>query len=52
VPAEVLDPRQTWDNPDTYDAQANKLAAMFNENFKTFAGQVSPKVRAADPVVK
>ncbi len=52
VPEEVLNPRQTWDTPAAYDAQANKLAAMFNENFKTFAEQVSPEIRAAGPVVK
>jgi phosphoenolpyruvate carboxykinase (ATP) len=52
VPNEVLDPRQTWDDPVAYDTQARKLAGMFNENFKTFADQVSPEVRAAGPAVK
>lgn len=33
VPAEVLDPRSTWDDPEAYDAQAKKLAAMFDENY-------------------
>lgn len=49
VPAEVLDPRQTWSDPAAYDAQARKLAGMFAENFKTFAGQVSKEVGAAGP---
>jgi phosphoenolpyruvate carboxykinase (ATP) len=52
VPTEVLDPRQTWNDPTAYDAQAHKLATMFIENFKTFSDQVSPEVRAAGPVVK
>src|SRR4030088_3086194 len=32
VPAEVLDPRSTWDEPEAYDRQAKKLRAMFEEN--------------------
>jgi phosphoenolpyruvate carboxykinase (ATP) len=49
VPAEVLDPRGTWTDEAAYDAQALKLAAMFGENFKSFADQVSPEVGAAGP---
>ncbi|RME41993.1 MAG: phosphoenolpyruvate carboxykinase [Caldilineae bacterium] len=49
VPAEVLNPRNTWADPDAYDAQAQKLAAMFRQNFQSFAGQVSEAVRAAGP---
>jgi len=37
VPSEVLDPRSTWADKDAYDAQANRLKAMFDENFKKFA---------------
>jgi phosphoenolpyruvate carboxykinase (ATP) len=46
VPAEVLTPRNTWPDPAAYDAQAHKPAAMFAENFKAFAEQVAPEVRA------
>ena len=49
VPAEVLDPRSTWEDKDAYDAQAAKLAGMFAENFKTFADQVTPEILAAGP---
>jgi len=49
VPAEVLNPRNTWADPDAYDAQAQKLTDMFRQNFQPFAGQVSEAVRAAGP---
>ncbi|HFQ88630.1 MAG TPA: phosphoenolpyruvate carboxykinase (ATP), partial [Desulfobulbus sp.] len=49
VPDEVLDPRSTWDDPAAYDRQAARLAAMFSENFRQFADQTSPEVRAVDP---
>jgi phosphoenolpyruvate carboxykinase (ATP) len=49
VPASVLQPRGTWSDPAAYDAQAHKLAAMFQENFAAFADQVSPEIRNAGP---
>jgi phosphoenolpyruvate carboxykinase (ATP) len=49
VPAEVLQPRSTWSSQAEYDAQASKLAKMFAENFKNFAADVAPEVRAAGP---
>lgn len=51
VPTEVLQPRQTWGDPDAYDTQAHKLAAMFIENFKQFANQSSTAVAAAGPQI-
>ena len=52
VPSEVLDPRSTWDDPAAYDEQANKLAAMFVENFEPFRADVTDEVIAAGPRVK
>jgi phosphoenolpyruvate carboxykinase (ATP) len=51
VPAEVLNPRNTWSDHAAYDEQAIKLARMFAENFKTFESNVDAKVRAAGPNV-
>jgi phosphoenolpyruvate carboxykinase (ATP) len=51
VPAEFLQPRATWADPDAYDRQARALAHMFAENFATYADGVSPSVRAAGPRV-
>ena len=34
VPAEILDPRNTWANKDAYDAAATKLCEMFRANFE------------------
>ena len=49
VPAEVLDPRATWQDGGAYDAQARKLAGMFIENFRTFESDVPQTVRDAGP---
>jgi phosphoenolpyruvate carboxykinase (ATP) len=49
VPSEVLNPRNTWSDRDTYDVQARKLAAMFRDNFKTFEATVGADVIAAGP---
>jgi phosphoenolpyruvate carboxykinase (ATP) len=49
VPSEVLTPRNTWKNPTDYDAQAQKLARMFVDNFKSFEGEASADIKAAGP---
>jgi phosphoenolpyruvate carboxykinase (ATP) len=49
VPTEILNPRNTWGDGEAYDAQANKLAQMFVENFKQFEDGVHADVVAAGP---
>ena len=49
VPDTALDPRRSWPDGSAYDAQARRLAAMFHENFQSFAPDVSDEVRAAGP---
>ncbi|MBC7796661.1 MAG: phosphoenolpyruvate carboxykinase [Pyrinomonadaceae bacterium] len=49
VPSEVLNPRNTWQDKEAYDQQAQDLVNRFNENFKKFSEGVSEKVKAAAP---
>lgn len=49
VPANVLQPRNTWSDKEAYDRQALDLARRFNENFKKYESGVSEAVRAVGP---
>ncbi|HEY2887682.1 MAG TPA: phosphoenolpyruvate carboxykinase (ATP), partial [Candidatus Limnocylindrales bacterium] len=49
VPAEFLQPRNTWQDGDAYDRAAAKLARMFAENFEAYADEVAPGIRSAGP---
>ncbi len=51
VPAEILDPVNTWSDPAKYREQAVKVARSFVENFATYADQVSEEVRRAGPTI-
>jgi phosphoenolpyruvate carboxykinase (ATP) len=48
VPAEVLDPRGMWKDPNAYDQGALELAGRFERNFEKFK-QAPGSVRAAGP---
>jgi phosphoenolpyruvate carboxykinase (ATP) len=50
VPSEVMIPRNCWADPAAYDASAQKLAALFIENFKSYAEGTSEEVQAGGPI--
>jgi phosphoenolpyruvate carboxykinase (ATP) len=37
VPAEILNPRDTWNDPQDYDRTAQKVALKFRQNFKKYS---------------
>ncbi len=47
VPAEVLNPRNTWSDKGAYDDTARELTKRFEVNFKTFEPYVNDAVKAA-----
>ena len=49
VPDEILQPRNTWKNPDSYDEKAKELANQFIENFKEYESNVDKKILDASP---
>jgi phosphoenolpyruvate carboxykinase (ATP) len=51
VPAEILNPRQTWADKAAYDETANNLAGKFVKNFEKFAAETSQDILNAAPKV-
>ena len=49
VPAEILVPRNTWEDKEAYTGGAVKLAGLFRENFKAYAAGASEEILAAGP---
>jgi phosphoenolpyruvate carboxykinase (ATP) len=43
----LLDPRRTWADPLAYDASAQKLLALFEQNFRKF-GDFAAGLQAAE----
>ena len=50
VPAEILTPRNTWDDTEAYDKTARSLAESFRHNFEKFI-DVSADIRSAGPSI-
>jgi phosphoenolpyruvate carboxykinase (ATP) len=51
VPAEILNPRNTWKDKAAYDAKANELADKFIKNFEKFKDFANEELLAASPKV-
>ena len=49
VPSEILSPKNTWANKNSYDTKANELANAFNKNFAQFADNANPEILDAAP---
>ncbi len=49
VPAEILNPKNTWEDKNSYDQKANKLAASFVENFKQYEEYANDEIMDAAP---
>lgn len=49
VPAEMLNPYNSWSSKDECDAQVKKLAGMFTKAFSKYEKDCDPSVAAAGP---
>jgi phosphoenolpyruvate carboxykinase (ATP) len=51
VPTEIMVPKNTWENPEEYDAKARHLADLFIQNFEIFKEGSSAEIINAGPKV-
>jgi phosphoenolpyruvate carboxykinase (ATP) len=49
VPTRILNPKNTWTDPEAYDHQSNDLAAAFLKNFEKFSEHASEEIMQAAP---
>ena len=47
VPADILLPRDAWNDKTAYDAIATRLASLFRDNFRKYESSVSEEIKAA-----
>ena len=52
VPAELMDPRNSWSDKNAYDAKAKNLAEQFIKNFSQYASAANEEILAAAPKVE
>ncbi|APU68600.1 phosphoenolpyruvate carboxykinase (ATP) [Christiangramia flava] len=50
VPAEVLNPGNTWGNKEAYDQKARQLSGYFKENFKKFERFANEEILQGAPI--
>ena len=51
VPAEILNPRNTWADKEAYDEKAKYIARHFIRNFENYADSASQEILDAAPKV-
>ncbi|WP_291950902.1 phosphoenolpyruvate carboxykinase (ATP) [Chitinophaga sp.] len=51
VPADILDPRNTWTDKAAYDAKAADLAGQFIRNFQKYAAAADQEILASAPKI-
>ena len=52
VPTSILTPKNTWQDQNAFDVQANSLATKFVDNFKQYADQADQDIMAAAPKIQ
>jgi phosphoenolpyruvate carboxykinase (ATP) len=52
VPAEILNPRNTWRDKTAFDHKANELAGLFIRNFSKYEQAASEEILTAAPIIK
>ena len=50
VPSEILNPRNTWEDPEQYDKKAVELAQKFKDNFAKFEEFANAEIMAGAPL--
>ena len=50
VDSYILNPKNSWHDPEAYDEQAKKLVSMFIKNFRKFENDVDSNVRSSGPI--
>jgi phosphoenolpyruvate carboxykinase (ATP) len=51
VPAEILNPRNTWEDKNQYDQKAQRLAREFNANFEKYRKGTDDEIAEAGPKI-
>jgi phosphoenolpyruvate carboxykinase (ATP) len=52
VPAEILEPKNTWKDKDLFNQTAQNLAASFIKNFEQYASAANDEILAAAPSIE